>query len=150
MDADGRLYITGRLKEIIVMSNGEKVPPADMETAIQRDPLFEQVMLLGEGKPYLAVFVVLNPEQWEKVAAEHGLDPNAPQAMKGDQVEEIVLERVSARIHEFPGYAQIRRAAVLPEEWSIENGLLTPTMKVKRGKVIATYQSEYQRIYPGH
>jgi len=149
MDADGRLYITGRLKEIIVMSNGEKVPPVDMEAAIQRDPLFEQVMLLGEGRPYLAVFVVLNPDQWSKVAAEHGLDASSPAVLRSDQVEEIVLERVSVQIHAFPGYAQVRRAAVLPEAWSIENGLLTPTMKVKRAKVLEAYASEYERIYQG-
>jgi len=147
MDEDGRLYITGRLKEIIVMSNGEKVPPVDMETAIQRDPLFEQVMLMGEAKPYLAVFVVLNPEQWKNVASEYGVNAESTAELQSDQVEEIVLERVSAQIHEFPGYAQVRRAAVLPEPWSIENGLLTPTMKVKRAKVIEAHQSEYQRIY---
>ncbi len=147
MDEEGRLYITGRLKDIIVLSNGEKVPPVDMETAIQSDPLFEQVMVLGEGKPYLAVFVVLNPEQWAKEAAAHGLDAASRQALQSDQVEEIVLERVSARIHAFPGYAQVRRAAVLPEAWSIENGLLTPTMKVRRAKVLETYHDEYERIY---
>ncbi|UCH48536.1 MAG: long-chain fatty acid--CoA ligase [Betaproteobacteria bacterium] len=150
MDGDGRLYITGRLKEIIVLSNGEKVPPVDMETAIQRDPLFEQVMVMGEHKPYLAVFVVLNPEQWAKVAAEHGLDAKSASALHSDQVEEIVLERVSAQIHEFPGYAQVRRAAVMPEPWTIENGLLTPTMKVKRAKVVQAYQADYQRVFPGH
>ncbi len=150
MDGDGRLYITGRLKEIIVMSNGENVPPVDIEMAIQRDPLFEQVMLLGERKPYLAVFVVLNPEQWAKVAAEHGLDAQSSSALQTDQVEEIVLERVSARIHAYPGYAQVRRAAVIAEPWTIENGLLTPTMKVKRDMVIETYQADYQRIYPGY
>jgi long-chain acyl-CoA synthetase len=149
MDGDGRLYITGRLKEIIVLSNGEKVPPVDMETAIQRDPLFEQVMVMGEHKPYLAVFVVLNKEQWAKVAAEHGVDAKSTSVLQSDQVEEIVLERVSAQIHEFPGYAQVRRAAVMPEPWTIENAMLTPTMKVKRAKVMEAYQTDYQRIYPG-
>ncbi|NIO43721.1 MAG: long-chain fatty acid--CoA ligase, partial [Burkholderiales bacterium] len=127
--------------------NGEKVPPVDMETAIQRDPLFEQVMILGEHKPYLAAFVVLNQQQWAKVAAEHGLDATSTTALQSEQTEEIMLERVSAQIHEFPGYAQVRRAAVLPEAWTIENGLLTPTMKVKRAKVIDAYQSDYERIY---
>ena len=111
--------------------------------------IFEQVMLLGEGKPYLAVFVVLNPEQWAKVAAEHGLDASSTSVLQSDQVEEIVLERVSSQIHAFPGYAQVRRAAILPEPWTIENGLLTPTMKVKRAKVLQAYDSEYQRLYAG-
>jgi long-chain acyl-CoA synthetase len=63
---DGFLYITGRIKEIIVLGNGEKVPPVDMELAAQLDPLFEQVMIVGEGRPYLAALVVLNAKQGEK------------------------------------------------------------------------------------
>ncbi len=149
-DADGRIYITGRLKEIIVLSNGEKMPPVDMEAAIQRDHLFEQVMVIGEGKPYLAVFVVLDAQQWAKLAAAHGIAADSQSVLRSDEVEEIILERVSAQIHAFPGYAQIRRAAVLPQAWTIENGLLTPTMKVKREKVLEAYKSEYDRLYAGH
>jgi len=149
-DSDGRLYITGRLKEIIVLSNGEKMPPVDMETAIQRDHLIEQVLVIGEGKPYLSAFVVLNPEQWTKLASDHGLDAASQSVLHSEQVEEIILERISAQIHAFPGYAQVRRAAVLPEALTIENGLLTPTMKVKRAKVLEAYQGEFDRLYAGH
>ena len=149
-DSDGRLYITGRLKEILVLSNGEKMPPVDMEAAIQRDLLIEQVLVIGEGKPYLAAFVVLDPEQWTKLASEHGLDAASHSVLRSEQVEEIILERISAQIHAFPGYAQIRRAAVLPEALTIENGLLTPTMKVKREKVLQAYQSDFDRLYAGH
>jgi long-chain acyl-CoA synthetase len=149
-DSDGRLYITGRLKEIIVLSNGEKMSPVDMEAAIQRDLLIEQVLVIGEGKPYLAAFVVLNPEQWTKLASEHGLDAASQSVLRSEQVEEIILERIGAGIHAFPGYAQIRRAAVLPEALTIENGLLTPTMKVRREKVLQAYQSDFDRLYAGH
>jgi len=150
VDADGHLYITGRLKEIIVMSNGEKVPPVDMEAAILQDNLFEQVMLLGEGRPYLSVFVVLNREQWAKVAAEHGLDPTAEKVMTGPDAEKLVLERLQRQIKAFPGYAQIYRAAILAQPWTIENGLLTPTMKLKRNKVLETHKNELDHLYAGH
>lgn len=79
IDEQGHVFITGRLKEIIVLSNGEKVPPVDIEAAIARDPLFEQVMLLGEGKPYLSVMTVLNADHWKKLCAERGLDPSSPE-----------------------------------------------------------------------
>ena len=59
------------------MSNGEKIAPLDVENAIARDALFEQVMLLGEGKPYLSVLAVLNADQWKKIAAERGLPAGA-------------------------------------------------------------------------
>jgi long-chain acyl-CoA synthetase len=150
MDGEGRLYITGRLKEIIVLSNGEKVPPVDMEAAIARDPFFEQVMVIGEGKPYLSVFVVPNKELWAKLAAAHGLDPASPESMHGSQAERLVLERLNAQINQFPGYAQIRRVAVCSEPWTIENGLLTPTMKLKRARVLEQHRAEYEQLYAGH
>jgi long-chain acyl-CoA synthetase len=150
LDEAGRLYITGRLKEIIVMSNGEKVPPVDMEAAIIQDTLFEQVMVIGEAKPYLSAFLVLNRDQWTKVAAENGLDPNSEAEMYGPQAEKIVLERVQKRIKAFPGYAQIYRAAILPRPWTIENGLLTPTMKLKRARVVEAHAGELERLYAGH
>jgi long-chain acyl-CoA synthetase len=150
MDSEGRLYITGRLKEIIVLSNGEKVPPVDMEAAIARDPFFEQVMVIGEGKPYLSVFVVPNPELWAKVAHEHGLDPASAVSPRTHQAEQLVLERINAQIKQFPGYAQIRRVAVMPEPWTIENGMLTPTLKLKRAKVLEQHRSEYEKLYAGH
>ncbi|HZP91533.1 MAG TPA: long-chain fatty acid--CoA ligase [Burkholderiales bacterium] len=150
IDETGHIYITGRLKEIIVMSNGEKIPPVDMESAILRDPLFEQVMVLGEGRPFLSAFVVLNREQWARVAAAQGLDPASERVMCGPQAEKIVLERLKAQIHEFPGYAQIHRAAVFAQPWTIENGLLTPTMKVKRAKVVDSYRREFDALYAGH
>ncbi|UJO99858.1 MAG: long-chain fatty acid--CoA ligase, partial [Nitrosomonas sp.] len=74
IDAQGHVTITGRLKEIIVLSTGEKVPPGDMEAAILRDPLFEQVMLTGEARSYLSVLAVLNPARWQDLIAHYGLD----------------------------------------------------------------------------
>jgi len=150
IDAEGHIFITGRLKEIIVLSNGEKMPPVDMETAIMRDPFFEQVMVIGEGRPYLSVFVVPNQERWAKVAAEHGLDPVSPESRRDEQAEQLVLERINAQIKEFPGYAKIRRVAVMPAPWTIENGMLTPTLKLKRTKVLEEHRAEYDRLYSGH
>ena len=68
------MFITGRLKEIIVMSNGEKLPPVDMENAILRDPLFEQVMLLGEAKPYLSLLAVLHTRSLAEAGCRKGLE----------------------------------------------------------------------------
>ena len=147
IDEQGHVYITGRLKEIIVLSNGEKVPPVDMETAIMRDSLFEQVMLLGEGKPFLSVVAVLSADNWKKVAAEAGVDPAN---VRAKAVEDLVLKRIAAQLKEFPGYAQVRRITLVPEPWTIENGLLTPTLKLKRAKVMEKFNAEIDGIYTGH
>jgi long-chain acyl-CoA synthetase len=147
IDGEGHVFITGRLKEIIVLSNGEKLPPVDMETAILRDALFEQVMLLGEGKPYLSVVAVLNADNWRKVAAESGLDAAN---VRAKPVEDFILKRIGAQLKEFPGYAQVRRVTVVAEPWTIENGLLTPTLKLKRAKVMEKFNAEIDGMYAGH
>jgi long-chain acyl-CoA synthetase len=147
IDEQGHVFITGRLKEIIVLSNGEKLPPVDIESAIARDPLFEQVMLLGEGKPYLTVMTVLAAEHWKKLAAEKGLDAGQ---VGSKPVEELLRARIAAQMKEFPGYAQVRRVAATLDPWTVENGLLTPTMKLKRAKVIEKFNAEIDAMYAGH
>lgn len=150
IDDQGHVTITGRLKEIIVLSTGEKVPPADMEAAILRDPLFEQVMLIGESRSYLSVLVVLNPARRQEFMAHYGLGDDLTNEQQRQQAEEILLEKITRQTSEFPGYAKIRRVAVAQEPWSVENGLLTPTLKLKREKVLEKYNSEIERLYAGH
>jgi len=150
MDAAGKFYITGRLKEIIVMSNGEKVPPFDMEAAIARDPLFEQIMVIGEARPYLSALAVVNEGQWKKLAAELGLDPLAPDALQSELAEQLALKRISVQLQDFPGHAQVRRAALLLEPWSVENGLLTPTLKMRRLQLMERYKKQLAKLYEGH
>ncbi|CAG0124562.1 long-chain acyl-CoA synthetase [Rhodocyclaceae bacterium] len=150
ISASGHISITGRLKEIIVMSNGEKVPPADMEAAILRDPLFEQVMVHGEGHPYLVVLAVLNAESWQRFAQEVGVRVDMAESLRDTRVEQQVLRRIAEQITEFPGYAKVRRVLLLAEPWSIENGLLTPTLKIKRAPVVARFATEIEQLYQGH
>jgi long-chain acyl-CoA synthetase len=144
IDASGHVYITGRIKDIIVLSNGEKVSPVDIELAIIADPLFEQVIVLGENKPYLSVFAMLNHEQWEKLAAQANLRSDKPNV---EAVEKMLLERISARLSGFPGYAQVRRLVATVTPWTVENGFLTPTLKVKRGKVLEHFAGEVAALY---
>ncbi|MER0216688.1 MAG: long-chain fatty acid--CoA ligase [Nitrosomonas sp.] len=150
IDAQGHVTITGRLKEIIVLSTGEKVPPGDMEAAILRDPLFEQVMLIGEARSYLSILAVLNPARWQDLSAHYGLDDRLDSEQQKHQLEKILLEKITHQTSEFPGYAKIRRVAVIHEPWTIENGLLTPTLKLKRTKVLEKYKAEVDKLYMGH
>lgn len=147
MDERGHLYIIGRIKDIIVLNNGEKAPPGDMEAAIKLDPLFEQIMIIGEGKPYLASLAVLNPEHWQSWCAEHNLDASAPDTLTDSRVNKMLLARLTARLKAFPGYAQVRRLYATLEPWSVENGLLTPTLKMKRAQILSRYANESDALF---
>ncbi len=144
---NGFLYITGRVKDIVVLANGEKIPPSDIEAAIMLDPLIEQALVIGEGRPFLSALLVLNEEvteQWFQRFASR----------RSGSREEILREELKERIRdhsrEFPGYARIYEFAIVDEEWSIENELLTPTLKVKRARVLERYATIIENLYEGH
>lgn len=145
---DGRsVYITGRIKDILIMSNGENIPPVDMEQAITLEPDFEQALIVGEGKSYLSALVVLNGETWPHLAQEHGLDPLDPASLKDKKLMSAALKNIAKALHDFPGYAKVRRVSLTLEPWTIENGFLTPTLKVKRAKVVEAFQNEIDAMY---
>jgi long-chain acyl-CoA synthetase len=121
---DRRIYIRGRLKDILVLSNGEKLPPQDVEFALLHDPVFEQVMLVGEGRPFLTLLAVTQES-----------DENA------------LVARANGRLKDFPRWVRIRRCIATRDPWSIENGLLTPTLKLKRPLVLAKFKDALDAIY---
>ncbi len=141
------VYITGRIKDILVMSNGEKIPPADMENAIALNPTFEQALLIGEGRPYLSALVVLNSEEWFPLARQHELDPFAASSLRDRHLHHTLLKKIAEALHDFPGYAKVRRVAPLLEAWTVENGLLTPTLKIKRAKVLVSHADLIEEMY---
>jgi long-chain acyl-CoA synthetase len=145
--AKGHIYITGRIKDILVLSNGEKVPPADMEMAIGLDPLFEQVLVVGEGRSFLSALVVLAADLWPGLALEYGLDPERDQSLDDARLHKDLLRRIRDALRDFPGYAKIRRIALSLEPWSVDNGLLTPTLKVKRAEVLRRYADQLEQMY---
>jgi long-chain acyl-CoA synthetase len=146
----GHVYITGRIKEIIVMSNGEKIPPTDMELALLHDPLFDQVMVFGEARPYLVAIAVLNPAVWLHFAGEIGIRPDMPEALTDSRVEAKVLRRIARNLRGFPGYAKVNRVLLLREMWNIDNGLMTPTLKLKRDDVAQRFAAQIKKLYEGH
>lgn len=121
---DGRVYITGRVKDVIVLSNGEKVSPGDAEQAILCDAMFEHAMILGEARPKLGLLCVA------KTADLRAL-----------------CEHANAQLREFPGYVRIYHIARVEGPWSVENGLLTPTLKTKRKEIEDRFTKEIEAMY---
>lgn len=120
----GKIIIKGRTKDILVLSNGEKVSPQDAEMAILDDPLFEQAMLVGEGRAYLLLLAVTR---------------------EGD--EKTLIKHANARLRSFSRWVRVRRVIALQEPWTPEEGLLTTTLKVRRNAVYDRYRERIETVY---
>lgn len=143
----GRIRLMGRLKEIIVTSTGEKISPADLELSLLGDPLIEQIMVLGDHRPFISAIAVLNEENWGLFAAENSWDASDPATLRQPMVVQTVLRRLQALSTDFPSYAQPRALLLTTEPWSVENQLLTPTMKVKRKQILERYALDIDTLY---
>lgn len=141
------IRICGRIKEIIVTSTGEKMAPGDLQLAIQHDPLFEQAMVVGEARPFVTCLVVLNKELWAQFAAEHKFDPEDLRNLERRDIRLAVLKRIKKTCAGFPQYAVPRNVGLLLEPWTVENGCLTVTMKLKRKVVAERYPELIESLY---
>ena len=145
--AMGHLYIMGRIKEILVLSTAEKVAPVDLEMAITGDPLFEQAMVVGEGKPYLCALLVVNQHAWDELCASLGLASEDPNALASAAAVGAALDRTSVRLEPFPAHARVRKVWLTREPWTIEAGLITPTMKLKREALAWQFEDKIEALY---
>jgi long-chain acyl-CoA synthetase len=142
---DGRITITGRIKDIIVTSTGEKIAPVDLETAIMSDPLFEQAMVLGEQRPFLAVLAVLNAQEWKRATERLGGATGAPPSKEAQ--EALLVKRIAEAVRGFPAYATPRAVWWTTEPWTIDAGLVTPTLKLKRPAMEQRFAAEIAAVY---
>jgi len=128
-DADGYYYITGRKKELIVSSNGKKIYPSRIEGMLKKEPAVNQVLLIGDRMPYVtALFTV------------HG---------SPEEVKTAVEKAVKAVNKQLASFEQVRKFKILERDFSIEQGELTPTMKVRRNRVLENYRALVSEMYMG-
>jgi long-chain acyl-CoA synthetase len=128
-DADGYYYITGRKKELIVASNGKKIYPARIEGLFKREPLISHVLLIGDKLPFITALITVTGEV--SVAA-----PAVARAVK--EVNQ-----------QLPAFEQIRKFKILERDFSIENGELTPTMKLRKSRIIENHRALVHELYAG-
>jgi long-chain acyl-CoA synthetase len=150
VDAEGYWYITGRKKELIVSSNGKKIYPARIENLFKMEPIVNQVLLIGDKQPYVTAILTVNVVQAE---ALKGMED-----YRGRAVAEIIqappvtsaVEGAVARVNkQLADFERIRRFRVLEREFSIEDGELTPTMKLRRGRVLENHRELVSALYLG-
>ena len=143
----GRIYIKGRIKEIIVTSTGEKVPPGDLELALLADPLLEQAFVVGENRPFIACVAVLKRDEWQRLAADLSLSAQDADSLNHPSVHRAVLARIEKNTASFARYAVPRAVHCTLEPWTIENTFMTPTLKLKRNNLMAFFAEAIDGMY---
>jgi long-chain acyl-CoA synthetase len=148
MDADGYLYITDRKKDLIVTSAGKNIAPQPIENVLKTNPLISEIVMVGNGRNYPSALVVPNFENLGRLATEKGIASASRETLVADsRIIELVEQAIASTSGELAQYEKIKKITLLPREFSIDQGELTPTLKVKRRVVEAKYKDLIDRMY---
>ena len=150
LDRDGYVRITGRAKDIIVTAGGKNVAPASLEDPLRGHPLISQVIVVGDKRPFISALITLDPEMLQLWLQNHGLPPMSISEAATNIEVLSALERAVERANEHVSRAEsIRKIHVLTSDFTEANGLLTPSLKVKRKAVLQRYAEVIDSIYGG-
>ena len=148
LDSEGFLRITGRKKELIVTAGGKNVAPAILEDRLRGHPLVSQVLVVGDGRPCIGALITLDAEILPMWLSGHGLEDMAPIEAAQDPRVRAALEKAVARANEAVSRAEsIRTFTVLPGDFTVDNGLLTTSLKVRRAQAQERFAKEIDALY---
>jgi long-chain acyl-CoA synthetase len=144
-DDDGFLNITGRKKDIIITAGGKNITPKNLEAAMKNHELINEAVVIGDRRKYLSALVTIDPEAGEAWAAANGEDPGALHT--SSKLRESIQAHVDEMNSHFARVEQIKKFTILERNFSVEDGELTPTLKVKRAKVNDHFADEIEAMY---
>ncbi|WP_275451686.1 AMP-dependent synthetase/ligase [Allosalinactinospora lopnorensis] len=145
----GRLRITGRKKEIIVTAGGKNVEPQAIEEQIAAHPLVSRCLLVGDGRPFVAALVTIDTDALKRWKREHGKDPGADRADLAEDrdLRAAVQEAVDDANSGVARVESVRKFTVLPEDFTIEDQTLTPTLDLRRNRIQERYRDQIEAMY---
>lgn len=150
IDPDGHLRITDRKKDLIITAGGKNVAPQRVERILRESIYISQAVAFGDKKKYIAALVTLNLETVERWAKDHHLSVPATDLWKAPEVFALIEGEIARENAQLASFEQVKRFAILPRELSIEEGELTPTLKIKRKVVTQRYEAQIEALYaPG-
>uniref|UniRef100_UPI0040485D74 AMP-dependent synthetase/ligase n=1 Tax=Aquiluna sp. TaxID=2053504 RepID=UPI0040485D74 len=151
LDEDGFLTITGRKKELIVTAGGKNVAPAPIEDLLRAHPMIGQVVVIGDAKPFIGALISLDPEMVPVWAQSNGIEGemSLADATKHPQIREELQRAVSEVNERFSQAEQVRAFEILEVELTEASGHLTPSLKIKRNRVMEDFAAQVGRIYQG-
>lgn len=146
-DEDGYLYITGRLKELHKLTNGNYVAPSPLEEELQLSPFIAQAMVYGADRPHNVALVVPAIDRVLEWARKHGHPPDVPKLLASPELRALVEREIERLSTSWKSYEKVRDFAFVSEAFSTENDLLTPSLKIKRRNVVKRFGDELDRLY---
>jgi len=150
VDDEGFVFITGRKKELIVSSTGKKIHPSRVENLFKFEPLISQVMLIGDRLPYLTALFTINPGVAETLKGMEAMRGHTTAELAAAEPVHKEIQKVVARVNkQLAPFEQIRKYRVLGRDFSIEDGELTATMKVRRARVMENFRESIEELYAG-
>jgi len=150
IDERGFLTITDRKKDIIVTSGGKNIAPQPIENVLKTNKLITEIVMIGNKRNFPAALIVPNFEHLEKWAREKGIAYGSRDELIGKrEVEDLYEQTVKDLTGHLAQYERIKKLALLPREFTLEAGELTPTLKVKRRVVEQKYKDVIDRLYEG-
>ncbi len=148
LDDENYLYITGRIKEQYKLENGKYVVPSPLEELIKLSPFVSNVMIYGDNKPFNVALVVPNLDTLKEWARAHGLgDKRDDDLLAHERVQEKMKEELDRVSVDFKGYERVRKFALIAEDFTLANDMLTPKLSVKRRNVLQKWGKELERLY---
>lgn len=149
IDEKGRLYITGRIKDIIVTAGGKNISPQNIENSIKNSKYIEQIAIIGDKRKYLSALVIPAFDELEKWAKKKGIAfSSRKDLIKNEEVYKLIGSEIEKYTKQFSRVEQIRKFTLLDAEWTQATGELTPTLKVKRKVIEQKYAAEIESMYP--
>ncbi len=143
---DGFVRIIGRKKEIIVTAGGKNIAPVPIEHAIEGG-LIGQAVVIGDDRPFLVALLALEPEALANRAKEHGWTGSPDQWISQDEIKSEVDQQVVTAMDRFAQFETVKKWVILPHPLTEENGMLTPTMKLKRQQIQTHFKTEINTLY---
>jgi long-chain acyl-CoA synthetase len=147
IDDEGFLYITGRIKEQYKLENGKYVVPSLLEEKLKLSPYVSNAMLYGDNRPHNVALICANVPEVEKWALQRGLRERGAALLARAEVRALFTAEVEALVGGFKAFERPAQFALLTEDFTTENGLLTPKMSLKRRDVVKRYAAELERLY---
>jgi long-chain acyl-CoA synthetase len=147
IDDDGFVTITDRKKDIIVTAGGKNVAPQNLENDLKASRYVSQALVVGDRRPYVAALITLDPVELERWARERGIEGDLEALAADPLVRELVQGIVDDVNRERSRYEQLKRFVVLPRDFTIADGEITPTLKLKRRAVLDNFADELEQLY---